>query len=66
MLPHVKDLGNGVQMEETSGQLQIGVCDGPAWVLVGDEAARDESRPFKTPEHRYVRLDTGARLQFVA
>ena len=63
---HVKGLVNGVQMKKTSGKLQVGVRDGPARVCVGDEAARDELRPLKAPEHWHIRLVTGARLQFIA
>ena len=65
-LAYVEGLGNGVQMKETSGELQVGVRDVPAQVFIGDETACDELRPLEAPEHWHVRLVTGAWLQFDA
>ena len=42
-------MGEGVEVEEATGEFEVGVGDGTSWVGLGDEAINDVLRPLKTP-----------------
>ena len=46
--------------------LTVGIRDGPAWILIGHEAAHDKLPPFEAPEQGHVRLVAGMRSEFVS
>jgi len=42
-------MGEGVEVEEATGEFEVGVGNGTSWVGLGDEAINDVLRPLKTP-----------------
>jgi len=42
-------MGEDVEVEEATGEFEVGVGDGTSWVGLGDEAINDVLRPLKTP-----------------
>jgi len=45
----VKGLGDGFEVNEAAGELEVRVGDGAIWIFSGDEEARDVVWPFDAP-----------------
>ena len=53
-LSDVKTLRKGLQMQETSCQLEIGIGNGAGGVVAGDQLVGDVLRPLHAPYHWVV------------
>ena len=42
-------MGEGIEVEESTGKFEVGVGDGTSWVGLGDEAINNVLRPLKSP-----------------
>ena len=66
MLTGVEGLGNGLEVNETAGEIKVGVGDGARRVVGCDKEAIDVVWPLNSPEGRDVSLPALPGIESIA
>ena len=66
MLTGIEGLGDGLEVNETTGELKVGVGDGACRVVGGDKSESDIFWPLQSPEDWDIGLPAFPRLEGIA